>query len=56
MVRETTQLLRKLYNADSSNLWYRPVETDELYTTIDPDYRKTLRRKYGQDLRSIKDT
>ena len=38
-VREATEFLSKLYNAPATNLWYRPDEQEEIYTTITPDYR-----------------
>ena len=54
-IRETNKFLRKLYNAESGNLWYRPIETEEIYTTIEPDYRQVLRKKYGEKLAEIRE-
>lgn len=55
VIRESNQFLSKLYNAPNNNLWYRPIETEELYTTIEPDYRQILRKKYGEYLAKIRD-
>lgn len=49
-IRESNRFLSKLYNAPNNNLWYRPIETEELYTTIEPDYRQVLRKQYGEKL------
>ena len=38
-VRDASDFLSRLYNAPATNLWYRPDESEEIYTTITPDYR-----------------
>lgn len=53
-VRETKKLLKRLYNAESNNLWYKTPATDELYTTIEPDYRQILVKQYGRNLRDLR--
>ena len=53
-IRESTEFLGRLYNAEGSNLWYRPDATEELYTTIKPSYRQVLRKKYGEKLAEIR--
>ena len=42
-IRETTQFLSKLYNAENNNLWWKPFERENLYYTITPDSRLVLR-------------
>ena len=56
-IRESNQFLSKLYNANAKEvgLWYKDDETEELYTTITPDYRKQLRKKYGKTLKQLKE-
>ena len=55
-IRETSEFLNKLYGANDQGvgLWYKPDSTEELYTTIEPDYRKILRKRYGQTIRELK--
>lgn len=48
IIRESTKFLSRLYNAESNNLWYRPFEKEELYTTLKPDYRQILKKKYRE--------
>lgn len=47
-IRESTKFLSRLYNAERNNLWYREFEKDEIYTTLKPDYRQTLKKKYRE--------
>jgi hypothetical protein len=54
VVRESNEFLSKLYNAENNNLWYKPYEKEEIYTTISPDYRQILRKKYGEKLKEIR--
>ena len=53
-VRESNKFLSKLYNAPSNNLWYRPFEKEELYTTMLPDYRQTLKKQYEDAFNQIR--
>ena len=55
IVRESNQFLGKLYNAKDSNLWYRPLEDDELYVNFEPDYRQVLRKRYGEKIAQLRD-
>ena len=54
VTRLADRFLGKLYNAESGNLWYRPFEQDEIYTTIDADYRQILRKQYGRSMAEIR--
>ena len=56
-IKESTKFLSKLYNANSENvgLWYKDDETEELYTTISPDYRKQLRKKYRKTIDGLRE-
>ena len=54
VIRESSEFLSKLYNAEKNNLWYKPIETDEIYTTLKPDYRQTLKKRYGEKLKEIR--
>jgi len=52
-IDDANRFLRKLYDADNNNLWYRPFEKEEIYTTMKPDYRQLLKRKYGEKLKQV---
>ena len=54
VIRESNEFLAKLYNANSNNLWYKDDVRDEIYTTIEPDYRKVLKKQYQQNLATIR--
>ncbi len=54
IVNDAVKFLSRLYNAPATNLWYRPDENDELYTDLKPDYRQIMRKKYGENLKSIR--
>lgn len=54
-IRETTQFLSKLYNAENNNLWWKPFEKEQLYYTITPDARVVLRQRYGEKFISLKE-
>ena len=44
VIRESVAFLKQLYNAPTTNLWYKGDQHDELYTTLEPDYRQKLRK------------
>lgn len=52
-IDEASGFLSRLYGADNANLWYRSDPDDELYTSIKPDYRQTLKRKYAEQLKKL---
>ena len=54
VIRESNGFLSKLYNAENNNLWYKPIESDEIYTTMKPDYRQMLKKRYGEKLKEIR--
>ena len=54
MIRETNEFLSKLYNANNNNLWYKTNPREEVFTTMEPDYRMVLRKQYGERLRNIR--
>ena len=54
VIRESNEFLQKLYNAEENALWYKPMGTEEIYTTIDPDYRRILKSKYKQKMAEIR--
>ena len=53
-INESNAFLAKLYNAPESSLWYRPDQYEELYTTMQPDYRKQLRAQHQAKMREIR--
>ena len=53
-IRSSNKFLEKLYNAQDNNLWYKPFEQEELYTTINPDYRLVLRKRYQVKINEIR--
>lgn len=52
-VKDTSSFLSRLYDAPESSLWWRPYDGEQLYTTIQPDHRQTIRNKYGKGLKDI---
>ena len=54
VIRESMAFLKRLYNAETNNLWYMPIPSEELYTTIEPDYRSILRRKYKESIGELR--
>ena len=54
VIRESTEFLSRLYNAEDNKLWYREFEQDELYTTLKPDYRQILKKKYAELMKSMR--
>lgn len=53
-IRESDQFLGKLYDAKNNNLWYKPFEKEEYYTTVTPDYREQLRKQYKDEFKSLR--
>ena len=47
-IRESTEFLSKLYNAPNNNLWFKPLEKEEYLTTLKPDYKQILRKRYQE--------
>ena len=56
MIRESKDFLSRLYNAENNNLWYKPFEKDEYYTTLKPDYRQILKKRYQDRFKELQDT
>ena len=56
MIRESKDFLSKLYNAENNNLWYKPFEKEEYYTTLKPDYRQILKKRYQDRFKELQDT
>ena len=52
-VLKSRKFLSKLYNAENNNLWYKPFEKEEYYTSLKPDYSQVLRKQYGDKLNSL---
>lgn len=52
-VLKSRKFLSKLYNAENNNLWYKPFEKEEYYTSLKPDYSQSLRKQYGDKLNSL---
>ena len=52
-VLKSKKFLSKLYNAENNNLWYKPFEKEEYYTSLKPDYSQALRKQYGDKLNSL---
>ena len=52
-VLKSRKFLSKLYNAENNNLWYKPFEKEEYYTSLKPDYSQALRKQYGDKLNSL---
>lgn len=46
LIRETKNFLSKLYNAPDRNLWYKPFDGEEYYTTLKADARQILKKRY----------
>ena len=53
IVLKSRKFLSKLYNAENNNLWYKPFEKEEYYTSLKPDYSQALRKQYGDKLNSL---
>ena len=53
MIDSSNKFLGRLYGAKDGKMWYSPDTDEEIYTTLKPDYRQLLRKKYGQGLKSI---
>ena len=54
LILESNRFFNKLYNAKDNMMWYRPYEKEEIYTTMQPDFRQELRKRYGERISELR--